>query len=1166
MRQLFRVITVLSVLLTTSINRIQAQFDLEITQCTTVQEVIALIDTVFLDGVSPSQIGNITFTGNPEAVGYFTGGYIFGFSNPQGIVMSSGFARSLDEDNSCNSYMGGETMANGDGDLTIAAGQSTLDACVIEIEFTPTGDTVMFNYAFGSEEYHEWVNTQWNDVFGFFLRGDSINGIYSGGGINIALVPGTTLPVSISNVNCGREQTDCQPPPGTGPNCEFLNSNTDPSNPDFYQTALDAYTDPFVADNEVIACGTYVLKLAIGDAGGDRNYDSGVFLEKGSFDPGNITQSTAYSHPTVDTLLYESCKDHVAELIFSIASVRNDPFIIPYTLAGTAEVNNDYLIYGTGHPDTIYIPAGSLHDTLWIKPFSDDLVEGIEDVQVIYNPAMCNIGIGAGEIITIFISDLPDFPDTNLTYSTYCEDTISIGFEDILGGVPPYDYTWYENGSSNPVSNTAYLEYGITGTNSNYFYCVINDTCGLQSLDTAFITVPELNTSAGPDKSLCNQPSVQLDGTSLGAQHFLWTSNPIDPSLAGQENDSTPILSPTQTTEYILLATDNCTNADQDTAIITLDGAIANASPDGSICRYDSITLSCNVGNSGETYLWWSTPNDPGLALQETQQIIKVSPTQLTNYYVEVTDACNYKDVTDVEVLVHSLPVASAGLNDDVCLGSDYNLVASGGVSYSWGSIPADPSLSINQQDTLASPIVTPDTETIYSYFVEVTNTSGCISFDTMELTVNHVPDIQLNPDNETICFGDTAIITAVGDIADSYSWTSIPVEPALSGVTSNNITITPDTTTTYFLTATIGGINCPAKPEYKIQVIPQLFAAFEIKDNISEVCENETAEILYNGNATFAADYEWDFGSDAIVNSGSNQGPYGVSWTSEGLKTITLNLKEDNCESDTVSLDIIVIANPVTDFEADPETGCSELNVSFTNLSTRLNSETYLWNFDGITSTDTNTSHTFINPGDYSVTLTTTNRNICENSITKNNTITVYELPNPEFEADPPETILEEGTINFINSSSSNDIMTYKWDFDDGDSSSLANPEHKYNSVGLYLVNLIATTSFGCQSEVSKTVTIHPDNSVFPPNVFTPNGDGENDTFKVKGDGVNSYALRIFSRWGELIFESTSLNDEWDGYYNGNLVPPGTYVYKINYSSMIDQDYSLVGSVTVIR
>ena len=139
-------------------------------------------------------------------------------------------------------------------------------------------------------------------------------------------------------------------------------------------------------------------------------------------------------------------------------------------------------------------------------------------------------------------------------------------------------------------------------------------------------------------------------------------------------------------------------------------------------------------------------------------------------------------------------------------------------------------------------------------------------------------------------------------------------------------------------------------------------------------------------------------------------------------------------------------------------------------------------------------------------------------------------------------------------------------WHFGDSDSSIFENPEHKYNTEGVFLVQLIATSNNGCVNETSMNVTIHPDFAVYPPNAFTPNGDGENDTFEVKGTGVSEYVIHIYSRWGELMYESKNLEDKWDGTYKGSPVRAGTYVYKINYRSMVDKEYSINGTVTVVR
>ena len=76
----------------------------------------------------------------------------------------------------------------------------------------------------------------------------------------------------------------------------------------------------------------------------------------------------------------------------------------------------------------------------------------------------------------------------------------------------------------------------------------------------------------------------------------------------------------------------------------------------------------------------------------------------------------------------------------------------------------------------------------------------------------------------------------------------------------------------------------------------------------------------------------------------------------------------------------------------------------------------------------------------------------------------------------------------------------------------------------------------------------------------------GSYDVFEVKGVGIKTYNLQVYSRWGELVFESNILDEYWNGEYNGTLVPPGTYAYTITYTSMLDADFKLQGTVTVMH
>jgi len=1135
--------------------KVNAQFNLTIEQCADSAAVVALIDTVFLEGVNPSQINNISFTGNPGAVGYFSGGFIFGFNHPQGIIMSSGFAGTLAKSNNCAAQnASGSTGGGSDPDLNDLTGLGINDACVIEFDFKPSGDSVKFNFIFGSEEYHDWVNTQFNDVFGFFLSGPGINGPYTNNAINIAEVPGTHNPVSISNVNCGNVGPGCDIPLGDGPGCQYLHDNTIQAQGSFSQVALDAYTLPFVADNEVQSCQWYHIKLAIGDVS-DAAYDSGVFLEKGSFDPGNVEEQTQYTHPTVDSLLFESCNNHEAILYFSIGSLRTSDYRIPFKIdtMSTATRDVDYSLFTTHSGDTIVIEAGSLMDSIRIVPYADNEVEGIEDIYLIFNSVMC--GFGTPDTVNIRIADLPDMPDTNLVFSGYCEDTLILDFGNNIGGAPPYYFDWYTLNQHTPT-----VEYIPSGDNSFFVPAVIYDTCGQQVSDTAFVVVPDLIPDAGPVKSMCNVDSVQLEGSAPGAQAWLWSSFPLDPTLSGKEDSLQPWVAPQEETMYLLNVSDNCTNQAVDTTYVTLNDAVADAGDDQGMCFGDTVYLSCNVGAG---YLWTATPPDPSLSGQENNRNISVSPATTTVYTVTVENECGFSASDNVLVNVTQLPNADAGPNGAVCFGQSYQLNASGGTHYQWSSIPNDPSLFVNSQDTLPNPVVTPPTQENYRYYVQVWD--QCSNNDSMVLQVDPVPSVTVSVDNDFLCFGESATLTANGDA--NYTWTSDPYDPSLNGQENNAVVIvTPDTTTIYMLTAVVAGFDCPATLKQTITVKPEVTSTFQLQDFAT--CQGETFSIQYTGNAGSAATYVWDFDGGQIL-AGSGSGPYDISWDTEGTKTITLTVTEDGCISQPTSQNIDVLKTPQPLFEADVLEGCDPLEVNFTNNSTNLSDNvTYLWSFgNGDESSVNSPKYTFNSPGTYTVSLTITNDGVCSNISTQTNYITVNETPVADFDAVPPETILEDATIDFTNNSSGNDQLTYQWDFGDGSTSGEKSPSHTYTATGTYTVVLTTTTSNGCESVMEKEVIVHPNFAVYAPTAFTPNGDGLNDKFEVKGVGIKQFKIQVFSRWGDLIYESDNLEDYWDGKSpDGKLVPTGTYAYVIYYTSMLDKDFTKRGSVTVMH
>jgi hypothetical protein len=222
-----------------------------------------LVNSILGSGIT--LVGTPTYTGAAIASGTFTGGISAGVSIDTGILLTSGQAGGAVGPNNNDAFTANNGLA-GDADLTaLIPGFSTHDATSLEFTFTSAGGDLFFNYVFASEEYNEYTNTAFNDVFGFFVDG-----------VNIALIPGTTTPVSINNVNGGN-------PFGTGAtNPGSYNNNDLSDGGPFFDIQYDGFTDVFQAKALGLSPGNHTIKLAIADAG-DWVLDSGVFIQGGSF-------------------------------------------------------------------------------------------------------------------------------------------------------------------------------------------------------------------------------------------------------------------------------------------------------------------------------------------------------------------------------------------------------------------------------------------------------------------------------------------------------------------------------------------------------------------------------------------------------------------------------------------------------------------------------------------------------------------------------------------------------------------------------------------------------------------------------------------------------------------------------------------------------------------
>ena len=208
-------------------------------------------------------VSNANLTGAAACSGTFTGATDLDFSS--GVVLSSGLASTLPGPNDSGSKSD-SIGTPGDPVLTALVGAPTFDACELDFDFVPTGSTITFNYIFGSDEYDEYVNSTFNDVFALYVNG-----------VNVALLPGSALPVTIHSVNPWN-------------NGDLFVENTFGA----YNTEMDGFTRGLAAVASVTPGVKSHMKFAVADTS-DRNLNSWVLLQSGSI---IVPSTTSTPSPT----------------------------------------------------------------------------------------------------------------------------------------------------------------------------------------------------------------------------------------------------------------------------------------------------------------------------------------------------------------------------------------------------------------------------------------------------------------------------------------------------------------------------------------------------------------------------------------------------------------------------------------------------------------------------------------------------------------------------------------------------------------------------------------------------------------------------------------------------------------------------------------------------
>lgn len=322
--------------------------------------------------------------------------------------------------------------------------------------------------------------------------------------------------------------------------------------------------------------------------------------------------------------------------------------------------------------------------------------------------------------------------------------------------------------------------------------------------------------------------------------------------------------------------------------------------------------------------------------------------------------------------------------------------------------------------------------------------------------------------------------------------------------------------------------------------------------------------------DSTGVVSWQWYFGDG---KSSVEKNPKNIFAEGGDYRTVLIVETGYGCIDSSV-ITTQVYHNPVADFRPDTLEGCSPHCVTFINNSTIATGEdlAYAWSFgDGAGNVlDVNPTHCYeVEDGtgisNFPVDLEVTSAKGCSDSLRMENRVRIHARPIADFDLSAGAISLLDSVVFIDDYSVGADY--WMWDFGDSTTSISSSPiKHVYQEPGLYEIKLIVEDNFGCDDSTMRKLLVERHQTLFVPSGFTPNGDGLNDVFEIKGEDFEFLRLWVFNRWGDQIFYGENDNAKWDGKVNGRVLGLGSYPYIIEYKPTGQITQKLNGNIIISK
>ena len=489
-----------------------------------------------------------------------------------------------------------------------------------------------------------------------------------------------------------------------------------------------------------------------------------------------------------------------------------------------------------------------------------------------------------------------------------------------------------------------------------------------------------------------------------------------------------------------------------------------------------------------------------------------------------------------------------------------------GGASMLWDFGTGSPGLA----DTPNPGGIFFDNADVWEIVVSVNN-HGCTS-DAGFTWVAPPDPVALVEDQYQFCTGLTFDFTNLSSNAEAYLW---DFGDGVGGIPSGTSTdpspsyTFPDTGVYEISLTAAADFTCPDVATAEVEIQFLLEPTFTTPD------PNCFDDHFFTFSGTASSDentvYEWDFGGATVLANTAEEQVTGLIYEEAGTYDVSLTASVPGLTGcvQTFTAPVTVIAEPAIDFQAGPWTGCPPHSVSFTNMSTTETATTYTWDFgDGSTSNAVSTSHMYMSPGVYPITLTMETGGYCVRTLEMDGPQAVEILPVPVAAIDvTPNQVDILNPVVWVEYLGDQNVDCY-YSFGDGGGIEGCNGQYIYNDGGTFTITQTVVNEFGCTNTAEGQVSVS--GSVFyAPTAFTPDGDGLNDVWLPVVRGVSNYALRITNRWGELVFETNDPEEPWLGQMGTDgqhYCPNGVYLYRAVYFDQVGYPRVAEGHLHVAR